>query len=257
MDMKLMLGTAVSALALSAAVASAATFSFGQATPAEIQARSTTLPPAGQTAIQESFAGAATQGGNRVGVVDAAQDRTAGNTFTSAVGTFAGLGGAGNGGTVTGNRDQIQIRSGDNGGRFNVLAPGGNFLDSNDTLGFSWTIANSPLLRSASAFITDPNDNRRELTVSLLVDGVLKDDFHIAGGRNNRSVWFLETDFATYDMGWETATFEFRMSGTNDGIGISNATLNVIPLPAPALLLLSGMGTLGGLSVLRRRRRTA
>jgi hypothetical protein len=214
---------------------------------------------AGTDRIVEDFAGAATPGGNGVAVNPAAQARTAGNSIDTAVGTFAGLGGMGGGTSVTGNRQQIQIRSGNNAGRFNVLETGGNFLDSNDTNGFSWTIENSfgGLFRGVSAFITDPNDAGRRLTATLLNDGVEVFRQTLGTALGTGTVWHLTADFT--GVSWTTAVFSFDMRGNNDGLGISNATLHVAPIPLPAagLLLLAGLGALAGAGAAKRRRAAA
>ena len=286
MNMKLMLGASATALLLSANIAAASTLTSTKGTfsltgPSGVSGFTTANPlpavpvapvtPAGQVSIQENFAGPATAGGPNIPVNTAAQDITDDDNFglfRSSVGDFRGLGGTGSGSSVAfgGNNDQIQIRSGNNAGRFNVLGalagedPTGNFLDSNDTNGFSWTIKNSSILQSAWAFLTDPNDAGGRLTVSLFVDGVDQEDrVQLDGSRGDGLIWLFETNFAGLADGWKLARFDFEIMNpdgdpVNDGIGISNATINVIPLPAPALMLLSGLGALGGLSVARRRR---
>lgn len=245
------------ALALSTGGALAATVNFTQVTSGFQTAYDAFLP--GLDRIVENFAGAATPGGNNVPVNAAAQMRTAGNSFSSPVGTFAGLGGTGSGQSVTGTASQIQIRSGNNHGRLDVLNPGGNFLDSNDTRGFSWTIQNTfgGLLRGVSAFITDPNDAGRRLTATLLNDGVEVFRRELTTALGNGTIWHLTADFTGID--WTTAVFSFDMRGTNDGIGISNATLHVAPIPLPAagLLLIGGLGALAGAGAAKRRKRAA
>ena len=245
------------ALAFSAGTASAAVMSFEKVASVGgglvLFDSGVTLPVAPPPV--DVFDGAATAGGNRVTVNGAAAARTAGNLMETSVGDFRGLGGTGSGTSVTGDGAQIQIRSGDNAGRFNVLNIGGNFLDSNDTLGFSWTITNRSGLRGASAFITDPNDAGGKLSVRLSFDGETTpfSSQQLTQKENDGTIWMLMADFTLVDRPWSSAVFEFRMDKVNDGIGLSNAALNVIPLPAPALLLLSGLGALGGLSLRRRR----
>ncbi|MGY6409641.1 MAG: hypothetical protein ACXIUV_01245 [Alkalilacustris sp.] len=216
--------------------------------------------------ITDDFAGAATPGGSNVPVNPLAQDRTAGNTITTAVGTFAGFedGGTGSGTSVTGDGSQIQVRSGNNAGRFNALTAGGNFLDSNDTLGFTWTIQNiwGDSFRGLQAFITDPNDAGGDLSVSFTGNGSAT-NFTVSdlltlpenagarqgAGAQNATIWHL----TLLGHEWETATFSFRMSNLNDGFGISNASVAVIPLPAPVLMLLAALGGLVGLRRLRSK----
>ncbi|MBK5926614.1 hypothetical protein [Rhodobaculum claviforme] len=221
--------------------------------------------PAGQTITQENFE-SFTPG--------TSIDNTTG--LSTSVGVFNGIGGTGSGNSAQTPKDEIKIQTGDYFGRFNVLdtlgsfdgrryTATGNFLDSNDTNGFSWTITNNPLLRSAWAFITDPNDAQGQLRVEMRVDGaqIGSDNLHVASGaaQPNGQIWLFETDFANLGN-WNTVEFRFSSLGPNgesrnDGVGLSNPTISAIPLPAPALMLLSGLGALGGLSIARRRRETA
>lgn len=225
--------------------------------------------------IIDNFDGPATPGGNNVPVVTAAQDRTAGNTITTSVGTFAGLGGTGSGNSVTGNNDQIQIRSGDNFGRFNPLTNPGrsgaaeingvqtNFLDSNDTDGFSWTVLNTftRAVTGLQAFITDQNDASGRLTFEWFKDGVLGGSEFFDTAENNAQVYHLTVDLR--NVSWDALRFTFDMKHhkdggpVNDGIGIAAATVHVVPLPAPALMMLFGLGALGGLGWSRRNREKA
>ena len=258
MHQKLLSTVGAVALAFSASVASAAVVSFEQVSSVGgglVLFESGLALPMAPPPVNV-FDGAATAGGSRITVDAAAAARTAGNLLKTSVGDFRGLGGTGSGTSVTGDGAQIQIRSGNNAGRFNVLDFGRNFLDSNDTLGFSWTIANQTGLRGASAFITDPNDAGGKLNVRLTFDGDTTPFFNLqlTDRKDDATIWKLMADFTLVDRPWSTAVFEFRMDKVNDGIGLSNAALNVIPLPAPALLLLSGLGALGGLSLRRRRR---
>lgn len=248
---------AAGVLALGLSAATAATVSFTNVTAlsstGRVAAFNDFLPNAQR--IQVGLSGAATPGGNNVTVNLAAQARTAGNTITTNVGVIAGIGGTGSGTTATGNRNQIQIRSGNNGGRFNVLQSGGNFIDSNDTNGFSWTISNDSFgrIRGMSAFLTDPNDAGRRLTVTLRRDGKQLFSQNFGTALPNSTVWHMRTNFT--GINWTEAVFRFDNNGTNDGIGLSNMTLHAIPLPAGVWLLLTGLGALG--LVTRRRRRAA
>ena len=212
---------------------------------------------------QENFDGAATEGSSSGGPGSGAAGdtdavaRTAGNVFDSdangaGVGVFRGLGGTGNGLSAIEGGTEIQIRKGNNFGRINVLDPGGNFLDSNDTEGFSWEFGNFDGLREAAAFITDPNDNGGLLRVDLEIDGDTVWGGSIADSVPGDSRWLLTADLTGIAGDWTSAKFIFT-SAVNDGIGISNATLSAIPLPAPILMLLSGIGVLGGISWRKRQ----
>lgn len=246
-------GAGAVACVLTTGAATAATVSLTNVTGQTYQTLYDGFLP-GVQRIVEDFAGEATPGGFNVTVVPAAQNRTTGNSITTPVGTFAGIGGTGGGTSVTGNPAQIQIRAGNNAGRFNVLNSDGNFLDSNDTEGFSWTIENTydGRLRGMSAFITDPNDAGKRLTASLLNDGTEVFTQMFENSLVNGRVLHLTADFT--GVTWTTAVFKFDMGGINDGIGLSNATLHVseVPLPAAGWMLLAGIG---GLAALRRRQK--
>ena len=268
------------ALALSAGMAAASpTFSLTwmeDATAAQ-QAFNDFLPTA--IRITENFDGPATLGGAPGGTTGTvATDRTATNAISTSVGVFEGLGGQGTGTTIVNSGTNIQVRSGDVGGRFNVLDnPGSlnqaeiggvqtNFLDSNDTLGFTWTINNiwGSNFRGLQAFITDPNDVGGNLTVSVngdtysqnIRDLLALDENEDARQPGNPtravdgSIWHLT---AMFEGDWDSMVFTFEKDGINDGFAISNASISVIPLPAPLLMLLAGLGGLVGLRRFRSK----
>lgn len=285
---KSLLGASAAAILLSAGLASAATVSFNQV--GRINNAQNIQPAVnaffafealmGGTRIMENFDGAATPGGTAEQSTTGtdAINRTSENTFDEGgPNTFAGLGGRGTGNTRTNDGNYIQIRDGNNGGRVNVMyraeqagitaAAGiggdGNFLDSNDTKGFVWTLTNiwDGLFQGVQAFITDPNDAGGNLQVTATTTGgstVNLFNNSVAGITNKNgnigdgTIWHFTADLRGLD--WERLTVRFDIGMNNDGFGISNLSAHVIPLPAPALLLLSGLGALGGLSLARRRR---
>ena len=230
--------------------------------------------------ITENFDGAATLGGAPGGTTGtAATNRTATNAISTSVGLFEGLGGLGAGTTPVNDGSNIQVRSGNVGGRFNVLANpdalnqaeiGGaqtNFLDSNDTFGFTWTITNvwGSNFRGLQAFITDPNDVGGNLTVTMANGDIFSQNIRDLlalnenaparqPGNPNRaidgSIWHLT---AMFEDDWDSLVFTFKKDNLNDGFAISNASISVIPLPAPVLMLLAGIGGLIGVRRFRSR----
>ena len=236
----------------------------------------------GGTRTMENFDGAATPGGTSQNKTTGtpAINRTNENKFDEGgPNTFEGLGERGTGNTRTNNGNNIQIRNGNNGGRVNVMhqaaaaritaAQGiggdGNFLDSNDTWGFVWTLENiwGGLFQGVQAFITDPNDAGGNLVIEAKWGGstTLSKIFNVeqivgtTADITNGTIWHFTADLRGLE--WDTLTVKFDMRPKNDGFNITNIGTYVIPLPAPALLLLTGVGTLGGLSVVRRRRARA
>ena len=201
-------------------------------------------------------------------------------------GTFTGLGGGGTGASAVTPVGSIRALAGNNFGRFNVVEnptassdSDATFLDSNDSDGIEWTIDRGLLdptglgVRSFGTFIVDSGDVQGTLTISGLFefdqDVVAPEwastSFDIGeilprnqDSKNERgNVWQLGGNLALLE-GWESLTLTFSMEHPGngfDGFALANSTVGAIPLPAPVLLLLSGVGLLGGLSM--RRRRTA
>lgn len=283
------ISVAASAVALSAGMAAATpTFTFTNVTVSPANTAYSDLfnnfMPNSSLRLVESFDGVATAGrpGSSSGAVTveaAAQDTT---RFSTPVGDFATLGGTPNNtatNSVEGIATELHIRSGDNFGRFNPLVNPDresvaqidgvdtNFLDSNDTEGISWTYSNPGLLfgnlvRSMQAFITDPNDANQDLAVSVFLDNVQLgqtirvSDTEGSGNIPNATVWHF-TLSGLETIQWQEVRVEFDKSATGDGIAISTPAVAAIPLPAPVLMMLAGLGALGGLGWSRRNREKA
>ena len=275
---KISTGAAMVALSAGTAVASP-TFNFTNVTGLDYQDVWTGFMPfASDLIITQDFAGEATPGRtNGTGPVTHNPAGAWDATTVTNVGTFSPAGGTGAGTSVTGAGDQLQVRSGDNFGRFNPLGNPGvlsdaglaaqgvtgntNFLDSNDSRGIFWTISNQALtesfgraVRSLQAFIIDPNDAGQQLRLSFFVDADVIPVFEtqISGSQSDGQVWHFTAD-NLHLINWTTARIEFQNADINDGIAISNIGVAAIPLPAPILMLLAAIAGLVGVRRLRSK----
>lgn len=179
------------------------------------------------------------------------------NTFVSlTVGTFTGLGGTGSGGSNIALSDQIKVREETNlFGRQNLTPNGSRFLDSNDTLGWSWTIDAATLglasFTDVAFLLMDAGDQGATFALTSGAD-TLKS----ITGRSNGAIDFIALSF---DVPTTLATLTFANTvRLNDGFGIDQVRVygEVAPVPVPPAMLLLGSGLLA-LGIVRRRRRAA
>lgn len=179
------------------------------------------------------------------------------------VGTFTTVGGIGSGGTVTdvagnfagNNGTQVAVRDGNVYGRSSTTSiitgeqTPGMFLDSNDTLGIIWDVTLGGSMFNRLFFVlTDPTDVGARLTVTAAGATSVLEPFSYL----NAQRLLVVIDFAS-----EVAGAQVRLDNgrkLNDGFSIDDISVGVVPLPAPAFLLLAG---LGGLAALRRKRAAA
>jgi hypothetical protein len=176
------------------------------------------------------------------------------NPLTTNVGVISGLGGKGTGSSAVNGGAAPMVRTGDVAGRQNITAGGANFLDSNDTLGFSWAIDFGGLTFDRISFVlTDVADQGATLTLS---GGGFFQNYSFTKQANG-AINFVDI---LLDTPMTALTLTFLNNRVNDGFGIDEMSVSLngnapapVPVPAAGLLLASGLGFLA----LGRRRRRA
>lgn len=181
------------------------------------------------------------------------------NGFSTAVGTFSSIGGVGSGGTVTNagfdnDGSKLAIRDGNVYGRRSTTsyltgnASDDMFLDSNDTFGISWSasLASGAMFDRLVFTIVDAAEFGNTMVIAI---GDYMTTIASQGNGRKRLVE-IELDEAVYNAEITFSHFKGDNPLTNDGFSIDDVSLNQVPLPASALLLLGG---LGGLAAFRRR----
>lgn len=174
-----------------------------------------------------------------------------GRVFSS-VGVFTGLGGVGGGGSVVGTPTSIQIRDIDQFGRQNLVPEDGSqYLDSNDTLGFTLDIntefLNIAPLGTISFFLMDAADQGATFVLSYGGDETKT----LTGQSDGTINWFAIKFDAPTTMATIRFSNEVRM---DDGFGVDGFQVAPIPIPPAVAMLLTG---LAGLGFIGRRRRAA
>ena len=251
---------AAAALAFSAGIAQATTISVNMF---NVGAYNSTLSGFTNTVVEnfESY----TEGNVGTG---AYTDGSGG--FTTSVGTFWTMGGTGSGGTVkdpvgtsSGNfadNDgmKLAIRDGNVYGRTSTTAAltgvksDDKFLDSNDTFGIKWLVNIGPMFNQLMFTLTDAADVGARITIEA---GGAVHSFVNGGNGGQRLVHVVfggavETAKITF-FNTDPHTGKPRL---NDGFSLDDIAVSAVPLPAPALMLIAG---LGGLAAFRRRRAAA
>lgn len=166
-------------------------------------------------------------------------------SLSTGVGAFVTLGGVGGGQTVSGTPGNtgtgLYLRDAPVFGRTNTTAGGSNFLDSNDTLGMSWTVSGLGQFNSLLFNLSDVGDSGGDLSVSAggsVLDTILR----------GRAGSLIDTVLISFDSLVDEATITLRKSKLDDGFGIDDVVVASdvapVPLPAAGWLLLAGVGAL-------------
>jgi hypothetical protein len=181
--------------------------------------------------------------------------------LVTAVGTFTRDGGnSGGGGTVTntdaqafGNTGQgVTVRDGTVFGRSNSTTGGKLFFDSNDLERVLFEVSLGGTAFTPLSFtLVDAADVGAAF--SIFVDGAIVADYTLGPDPSipNGVRKVINVDFGGAVT---SAKILFTSIPEDDGFGMDDFVVQAIPLPAPALMLLGGLGALGAL---RRRRRAA
>lgn len=169
----------------------------------------------------------------------------------TSVGDFSALGGTGGGNTVVGTGTEVALKSDLSpkpGGRANTTPGGAWWLDSNDTIGMEWDVARDSggTFNRLAFVLTDPADVGA--TLEVVANGSTLTSF---ANENNATQDLI---VITFDSQVASANIKLRNDRNNDGIGVDDAAVGVVPLPAAGLMLLGALGGLGGIAARRKRK---
>ncbi len=182
--------------------------------------------------------------------------------FSTAVGTFATVGGVGSGGTVTGGSfpgvndgSKLAIRDGNVYGRQSTTAAlTGNaqndkFLDSNDTYGISWQASlGGSMFDQILLTLTDAADVGA--TIRIMAGSTDYSMSNLSNG--NTQIVLITFDQAVSDASILFENFDKNGYRRNDGFSLDDIAISVVPLPASVLMLLAGLGGLGAVRKFRK-----
>ncbi|MEO1552010.1 MAG: VPLPA-CTERM sorting domain-containing protein [Pseudomonadota bacterium] len=191
---------------------------------------------------------------------EAAQVGNVSDGFSTAVGTFATIGGTGTGGTVSqanfaNDGSKLAIRDGNVFGRVSTTqlltgnAADDQFLDSNDTFGIAWTASlGGTLFDKLLLTLTDAADVGARMRVST----GLTTETLVTAGNGNQQMVLVEFSSAVSSASIFFENVRDNGNLTNDGFSLDDIAISAVPLPAGALLLGSALVGLMG----ARRRKT-
>jgi hypothetical protein len=190
-------------------------------------------------------------------------------SLTTAVGVFTTTGGNGTGTSAVGDTNlnseittttkstNIALRNdtdGQNdGGRFNTTLGGGNYLDSNDTNGFKWTI-DTGVTPGLAAFdrllftLVDVADQRKTLTIRALDED--DNEFFLPTTISGQQNATINTVLISFNTRVTFAEIQLDKGSANDGFSGDDFVVGAVPLPAAAWMLMSAAV---GLFVAKRR----
>jgi hypothetical protein len=187
-------------------------------------------------------------------------------SLTTAVGVFTKTAGQGSGTSAVGDNNlntdsgkgaNIALRAdtdGQNdGGRFNTTLGGGNYLDSNDTNGFKWTI-DTGVTPGLAAFdrllftLVDVADQRKTLTIRALDED--DNEFFLPTTISGQQNATINTVLISFNTRVTFAEIQLDKGSANDGFSGDDFVVGAVPLPAAAWMLMSAAV---GLFVAKRR----
>lgn len=258
----------VTALALSAGIAAAATVSINVQSFGSFAGGN--LDVAGALEARDAFIGTmpVVASENFDGLTACPAVGCSATPLSTAVGNFSAILPFNTGDSPVAPLDQAVVRTGTPGapmyGRFSVEGANNQYLDSNDARGILWEVPGDAgfTLDKLAFFLTDVNDSGNlsfEITASgaVLQSNVTTD---IDGDLGNGALHLVTFSFSKRVGGADG--FSIRLTNTcadqagaancSDGFGIDGIVVAAVPLPAAGLLLL---GALGGLAAVRGRRR--
>jgi hypothetical protein len=184
-----------------------------------------------------------------------AWDGTSGtsNPQHTQVGSFASFGEKGSGHSVVGDPAGLQVRADSTmpWGRYTTSSGlGGHWLDSNDNLGMAWTVEGLGTFNTLAFFVLDAADVGGKF--SIKVGDTLFSDIAGADGKLlNGNIQFVRI---LLSEAVSSLRVELMHDRSNDGFGVDGAAVALAPIPLPpaALLLVTGVAGLVGLSRHRR-----
>ncbi len=203
-----------------------------------------TAPPAGAATFATGLAGY----GTKLDVASMSACGASGGLSTN-VGSFSASGPAGSGEASCGDHSSAQVKKPTTPhpfGRFDREGLG--WLDSNDLTHVDWTVDIGAQVRSVSFLLTDAHDQPNS-HFRIDAEG---SSWALAQRQANGGMHHLTILFDTPTL---APVISFH-SGHNDGWGISEVTVQPVPVPGALVAALTGVGLLGAAG-LRRRRRAA